>query len=127
MNRTAPFAFSRTIFLPVAGNSPRRGHRDLAVVAGIDAGLGVHGVAAGSAVTVNEIGPIVSIWGVTVMSAAGRTVTRGHGACAEEQQQDEQPTASARPLTPRRRRSLRHRAADGRLRLGRVLATPGAP
>ena len=106
MNRTPPVAFSRTTFLPVAGNSPVTVTGTWTVVAGMTPASGSTVVAAGSAVTENAIGPIVSIRGVTVMSAVGQDRDGGHRAGAEEQQQDDadgdraaaDAAAAARPL-----------------------------
>ena len=106
MNRTPPVAFSRTTFLPVAGNSPLTVTGTWTVVAGITPASGSTVVAAGSAVTENAMGPIVSIRGVTVMSAVGRTVTAAT-APAPRSSSSTTPTATARPLTPRRGRSVR--------------------
>ena len=119
VNRTPPVAFSRTTFLPVAGNSPLTVTGTWTVVAGMTPASGSTVVAAGSAVTENSIGPIVSIRGVTVMSAVGRTVTAAT-APAPRSRSRTTPTATARPLTPRRGRSVRTpRLDDDRLRVRR--------
>ena len=87
MNRTPPVAFSRTTFLPVAGNSPLTVTGTWTVVAGITPASGSTVVAAGSAVTENSIGPTASIRGVTVMSAVGRTVTAATAPAPRSEQQ----------------------------------------
>ena len=61
-----------TTFVPVAGNSPVTSTGTWTVGAGMTPASGSTAVAAGSAVTESAMGPIVSICGVTVMSAVGR-------------------------------------------------------
>ena len=97
------------------------------VVAGMTPASGSTVVAAGSALTENSMGPIVSICGVTVTSAVGRTVTAAT-APAPRSSSRTTPTAMARPLTPRRGRSVRTpRLTTTGSAYAAAVAMPGAP
>ena len=103
--------------------TPSRGSG--AVVAGITPASGSTAVAAGSAVTVNEIGPMVSIWGVTEMSAAGRIVTANTAPAPRRRSR----TSRRREQAPAADRGVRRRRGIARRRpaaAGRVLDARGA-
>src|SRR5215211_6780755 len=127
VNRTRPVALFRTTLVPVAGNSAETVTGTSTVVAGMTPASGSTTVAAGLAVTVNEMGPIGSIRGVTVISAVGRTVTAAT-APAPSSSSARTPTSTTRLLIPRVGRSSRtDRTAPTGATPAASRGTPGAP